>query len=88
MDTKLIERAKTIEADIQKAKVETGVHERQLKELLPVRKQLETKAEEEYGCKIDALESYKTNLEEELTLMVETLERDIEKAKKDNPEEN
>jgi hypothetical protein len=79
-----VERLQAIEKQIEKAKLETGVYERQLKELLPLRKEMEAEALEKHQRPIQELSAYKEELEEELDKLVGELEENIKLAQEEN----
>lgn len=77
-----IERLEEIENNIQKAKLEAEVYDKQLKEdLLPKRTKMEEESLEKYACSIDELPNYKAKLETELEKLVDELESEIAKAR-------
>ena len=78
-----IELLKKIEQRVEKAKLETGLHERQLSELLPHRKQMEKESLDKYKCDIKDLPEYKQKLEDKLKTSVIELESDLQKIQGD-----
>ena len=81
------ERLRIVEAEIEKAKLEAGVYERQLKDLLPDRQRIEKECFDNYGCDIKELPAYIEKTEKEFNILVEQLEKDVKDAQENNIEQ-
>ena len=86
-DISSVETLKNLVKEIETAKLEAGVYEKQLRDLLPLRKEIEKTSEDKYKRKITELPEYKEKLEEKLATLVGELESELNTAKESNPEE-
>jgi hypothetical protein len=86
VDISPIERLKNLEKEIEKSTVEAGVYQKQLKELIPVRKDIEQQCVDTYKKTIDELPEYKTQLEKKFEQMVDELESEVAKVKEESPD--
>jgi gas vesicle protein len=57
-----------------------------MKELIPVRKEIETICQETYNKEIGELSNYKKQLEEKLATLVQELADEVKSAQESNPD--
>jgi hypothetical protein len=81
-------RLKAIEKDITAAAAEVTIRQRQLQELKPQRREIETECQKQFGCEIGDLKNYIADKTQQMEQLVTELEADLKIAKGEQEEED